>query len=234
MWQAIAAGGLLGLVSSFHCIGMCGPLALALPVHHLPRPQPAIAILLYNIGRIITYALLGAIFGWAGRHIYLSGFQQWFSITVGFIILLVVVANFFFRTAFSPSWMRAFHAQVQQLMRRLLRSPHIFYYLLLGMANGLLPCGMVYLGIAGAMTASSIPEGIVFMAAFGSGTLPAMLALALFGMHIKLSIRMQLKKLVPFVVACMAILLILRGMNLGIPFVSPVLANAPQQTISCH
>jgi sulfite exporter TauE/SafE len=102
------------------------------------------------------------------------------------------------------------------------------------MANGVLPCGMVYLAIAGALTASGVADSVVFMAAFGGGTLPAMLGLSLFGMHIKLSIRQQLKKAVPYVMACMAVLLILRGMNLGIPFISPVLAEAPEQAVSCH
>jgi hypothetical protein len=237
MYQAIAAGGLLGLISSFHCVGMCGPLALALPVHHLPKMQQVIAILLYNTGRIVTYAALGALFGWAGRHIYLAGFQQWFSITMGFIILLLVVLNFFLPhlrgTAFTPGWLRSFHQHVQELMGRLLRSPGIAHYGLLGMANGILPCGMVYLAIAGALTASQVGESVVFMSAFGMGTLPSMMALSLFGVHIKLSIRQQLKKAMPYVMACMAILLILRGMNLGIPFVSPVLAES-KQAVSCH
>jgi uncharacterized protein len=238
MYQTIAAGGLLGLISSFHCVGMCGPLALALPVHHLPKLQQVFAIWLYNTGRVFTYVVLGALFGWAGRHIYLAGFQQWFSITIGMIILLLVVFSFFLpqwhETAFTPGWLRAFHYQVQKLIGRLLRSPNFFHYALLGMANGLLPCGMVYLAIAGALTASHVGDSVGFMGAFGIGTLPAMLALSLFGVHIKLSIRQQLKKAVPYVVACMAILLILRGMNLGIPFVSPVLVEAPKQAVSCH
>jgi uncharacterized protein len=238
MYQVIAAGGVLGLISSFHCVGMCGPLALALPVHHLPKMKQVIAILLYNAGRVFTYAVLGTLFGWAGRHIYLAGFQQWFSITMGFIILLLVMINFVLPrprgTAFTPGWLRAFHYQIQQLMGRLLGSPNIVHYAWLGMANGLLPCGMVYLAIAGALTASAVADSVVFMAAFGSGTLPAMLGLSLFGMHIKLSMRQQLKKAVPYVVACMAVLLILRGMNLGIPFISPVLAEAPEQAVSCN
>jgi hypothetical protein len=184
---------------------------------------------------VITYAALGALFGWAGRHIYLAGFQQWFSITMGLIILLLVVINFVLpRAAFTPGWLLAFHFQVQQLMGRLLRSPHTAHFALLGMANGLLPFGMIYLAIAGALTATHVTGSVVFMAAFGMGTLPAMLALSLFGVHINLTIRQQLKKAVPFVVACMAILLILRGMNLGIPFVSPVLAEAPGTAVSCH
>lgn len=234
MLTVIIAGTLLGLVSSFHCVGMCGPLALALPVHHLQKAQQAIAIVLYNIGRVITYSLIGGLFGLAGRSIYIAGFQQWFSITIGIVILMLAILNYFLNNPLSPKWLSSFHYTIQGLMGRLLKSPRQYHYLLLGMANGLLPCGMVYLAIAATLSASSVSESILFMASFGAGTLPAMLALSFFGVHIKLSIRQQLKKAMPYFVAGMAVLLILRGLNLGIPFVSPVMANAPQPVISCH
>jgi uncharacterized protein len=234
MLTPVIAGMLLGLVGSFHCVGMCGPLALALPVHHLQRAQQATAIILYNIGRVITYSLIGGLFGWAGRSIYIAGFQQWFSITMGIVILMLTALNYFLSSPLSPKWLRSFHYSIQGLMGRLLKSPREYHYLLLGMANGLLPCGMVYLAIAATLSTSSVSESILFMASFGAGTLPAMLALSFFGVHIKLSIRQQLKKAMPYFVAGMAVLLILRGLNLGIPFVSPVLADAPQPVISCH
>lgn len=234
MWQAAVAGILLGLVSSFHCVGMCGPLALALPVHHLQRLQQALAIGLYNIGRVLTYATLGGLFGWLGRGIYIAGFQQWFSIVMGILILVLAVLFYFMNKSFSPAWLRRFHEGVQGIMGRLLQKPRLVHYLLLGMANGLLPCGMVYLAIAGAISTTGVEQSVLFMAAFGAGTLPAMLILSFFGFHIKLSLRQQMKKAVPFIIAGMAVLLILRGMNLGIPFVSPVLADAPQPVISCH
>jgi uncharacterized protein len=234
MWQTAVAGILLGLVSSFHCVGMCGPLALALPVHHLRNMQQALAIGLYNIGRVITYSLMGALFGWLGRGIYIAGFQQWFSIIMGIVILVLAVLFYFLNKSFSPAWLHSFHSGIQRIMGKLLQKPRLAHYLLLGMANGLLPCGMVYLAIAGALSTTGIEQSVFFMAAFGSGTLPAMLILSFFGVRIKLSLRQQIKKAVPFIIAGMAVLLILRGMNLGIPFVSPVLADAPQPVISCH
>jgi sulfite exporter TauE/SafE len=234
MWQAAVAGILLGLVSSFHCVGMCGPLALALPVHHLQKMQQALAVLLYNVGRVITYSLLGGLFGWLGRRIYIAGFQQWFSITMGIVILVLAFLFYFLNRSFSPAWLRGFHNSIQRVMGKLLQSPRLHHYFLLGMANGLLPCGMVYLAIAGALSTTGISESVLFMAAFGAGTLPAMLILSFFGVHLKLSLRRQIKKAVPYIVAGMAVLLILRGMNLGIPFVSPVMANAPGAVISCH
>jgi sulfite exporter TauE/SafE len=234
MWQAAIAGILLGLVSSFHCVGMCGPLALALPVHHLQKWQQAFAVLLYNTGRVITYSMLGGLFGWLGSRIYIAGFQQWFSIIMGLVILLLAFLYYFLNHAISNTWLRTFHTTIQRVMGRLLRSPRLYHYLLLGMANGLLPCGLVYLAIAGTLSTTGIGESIVFMASFGAGTLPAMLILSFFGVHIKLTLRQQIKKAVPFIIAGMAVLLILRGLNLGIPFVSPVLAGAPQPVISCH
>ena len=233
MSEAIIAGVLLGLVGSFHCVGMCGPLALALPVHHLQRVQQATAVLLYNSGRVITYSLAGLLFGWAGRGIYIAGFQQWFSISMGIAILAMVVLNYQ-HSPLSPSWLRSFHYKVQQIMSRLLQSQNLHHYLLLGMANGLLPCGMVYLAIAGALSTTSVIYSTLFMAAFGMGTLPAMLALSFLGVRIKLSIRQQLKQIVPYAMAAMALVLILRGLNLGIPFISPVMAGPAQPRISCH
>lgn len=234
MWQAAMAGILLGLVSSFHCVGMCGPLALALPVNHLPKKQQAMAVLLYNAGRVFTYSTLGALFGWLGRGIYIAGFQQWFSVTMGIVILILAFFYYCLNKPYSFSWLRSFHSAIQHIMGRLLRSPRLHQFLLLGMANGLLPCGMVYLAIAGTLSTTGVGESVVFMASFGTGTLPAMLILSFFGVHIKLSFRQQIRKAVPFIIAGMAVLLILRGLNLGIPFVSPVLADAPQPVISCH
>ncbi len=136
MWQAAVAGILLGLVSSFHCVGMCGPLALALPVQHLKRIQQSLAILLYNVGRVITYSFLGGLFGWLGRRIYIAGFQQWFSITMGIVILALTILFYFLNRSVSPAWLRAFHSSIQRMMGKLLRSPRLYHYLLLGMANG--------------------------------------------------------------------------------------------------
>src|SRR5436305_14154060 len=128
MLTPVIAGMLLGLVGSFHCVGMCGPLALALPVHHLQRAQQATAIIVYNIGRVITYSLIGGLFGWAGRSIYIAGFQQWFSITVGIVILMLTVLNYFLSSPLSPKWLRSFHYTIQGLMGRLLKSPQEYHY----------------------------------------------------------------------------------------------------------
>ena len=243
MWSIAVAGFLLGLISSLHCIGMCGPLMLALPVRHMDKWKQVLAIVLYNAGRVITYSLIGALLGLAGRRIYLAGFQRWFTIVLGIAMLVMAVNYFYKQTTAQPKWLQVIHVRIQQLMFRFLppaplkgeqTNNNITGYFLLGMANGLLPCGMVYLAIAGAVTANNVLYSVMFMFLFGVGTLPAMLALGIFGLRITMPVRQQMKAAMPYVVAAMAVILILRGLNLGIPFISPVIADVPGHVISCH
>lgn len=234
MWQFVIAGISLGLVSSLHCIGMCGPLALALPVRHLHKPAQVTAIVLYNAGRIITYSMAGLVMGLAGRRIYLAGFQQSLSIVLGIILLFSTVQYFFFKNRLQPIWLQKCYYRIQLLMGRCFQPRRLVGYLLPGLVNGLLPCGMVYLAIAGALSTAKVSHSVLFMCSFGAGTLPAMLMLSLFGLRINTSWRQQMKKAMPYIVAGMAVFLIMRGLHLGIPFVSPVLPSAPGDAVSCH
>jgi sulfite exporter TauE/SafE len=233
MWQILLSGFSLGLISSLHCVGMCGPLMLALPVRHLNRVKQLTAIFLYNIGRVFTYSLIGVLVGLAGRRIYLAGLQQWLSITMGIAILVIALTYFFWKKSLQPAWMVKAHIRIQEAMSVLLQTKSNAGYFLLGATNGLLPCGMVYMAIAGAFMAPVIEQSIFFMLFFGAGTLPAMLAFGYFGMRVSLSARQKMRKALPVFVIGVAIWLILRGMNLGIPFVSPIIED-PGQGISCH
>src|SRR5690349_9497759 len=116
-WPFIIAGFTLGLVSSLHCVGMCGPLSLGLPTQHLPGVQKIISILLYQFGRVITYSALGFIFGLGGRSVYLAGFQRWFSIGMGILILFFVVQYWIFKKRSQPHFLSAFYLLIQRLMR---------------------------------------------------------------------------------------------------------------------
>ncbi len=228
MIQAWATAFFLGLLGSLHCIGMCGPLVLALPTQHLNATRRVTAALLYHGGRILVYSLGGMIFGLLGHRVWLAGWQQGFSITLGVLILLLVA----FRR-FLPATTGAY-APVQRIIARLWQGPSISKFFLLGMANGLLPCGMVYLAIAGALTRPQVIEAVGFMAFFGLGTLPLLLLLQYTGHRLGLPFRLQLRRALPYITILMAILLILRGLDLGIPFVSPALPAAPGQSASCH
>jgi sulfite exporter TauE/SafE len=234
MWTIIVPGVLLGLISSLHCVGMCGPLALALPVQHLTRSGRVFALLSYHGGRLLTYTLLGGLSGLLGRRIYLGGLQQAFSITVGSLILLWLAMVYWYPAVRRPVFMNRLFRPVEHIIARLWQSPSRTGFLLLGMANGLLPCGMVYLAIAGSLSFPQIDASIAFMLFFGIGTLPALLILGASRHLITISARANMRRAVPYVAALMGVLLILRGLDLGIPFISPVLAHSPGQAVSCH
>jgi uncharacterized protein len=216
-------------------VGMCGPLALALPVHHLAKAQQLISLLLYQFGRIITYSLFGLVFGLAGRRIYLAGFQQWFSIIMGIVVLVLVILYWVYKNPLQPSILKKLFSYVQSFMMKAFRSKKSSSsFLLFGMANGLLPCAMVYVAIAGALTTTQVTYSVLFMAMFGAGTLPAMMIIGYFGRMISLPVRNMFRQSIPVFMTIMGIILILRGMNLGISFISPVLQDISHEVISCH
>jgi len=234
MFQLFLTGCLLGAVSSLHCVGMCGPIALSLPVHYLPPQQKSIGIFLYNTGRILMYSLLGLVFGFVGRQVYLGGFQKAFSIGLGSLLLLILLQSVFKAKIFPEKWIQKPTRKLQQFIGRYMQQKKLYGLFVLGAANGLLPCGMVYFAITGAMAAGNVAGGVLFMAAFGAGTFPAMFALSFFGSMIGLQVRNSLKKAVPFVMFTMGILLILRGLSLNIPYVSPFIPGSFGNVVPCH
>jgi len=232
---ALIAGFALGAAGSMHCVGMCGPLSLALPTQHLSTAGRFIALLLYQLGRMVTYSALGLLTGLVGRRIYIAGYQQWFSIAAGIIIAIAALLYFFRKRLHGFPVFYKLYAGVQQLVVKILRSSmSVFSFLLLGMANGLLPCGMVYIAMATTFSFATVGESVGFMVMFGAGTLPAMMAIAYAGQALRTDMRRKLGQVVPYFLLAMGVLLILRGMDLGVPFISPHLPAAPGQAVSCH
>ncbi len=213
---------IIGLLGSVHCAAMCGPLALALP----PNGRSAGGFLLgragYNLGRIVTYTLLGLLFGAVGRVLWLAGTQRWASILLGAAVLLGL-----FTSRRIAIWqpLSVIVERAKSGMARLLRQRSLASLAGLGMLNGLLPCNLVYVAAAGAAATGSILAGAQYMAAFGAGTVPMLLAISLSGKLVPLSLRLQLRKAIPVSVFLLGALLILRGLSLGIPYVSPDLAG---------
>jgi len=190
-------------------------------------------ILLYNLGRVFTYAALGILFGFVGRQIFIAGYQQIFSITIGAVLLFIFLMIVFRKKMSGLNWVNSCHKYVQLLVARFLRVNSLKGLFLTGMANGLLPCGMVYLAITGAAAAGSIWLGASFLAVFGFGTMPALLILSFAGFIISIKARNLIRKLTPYAFLLMAMLLILRGLNLGIPYLSPSFA-ANSVAVPCH
>lgn len=224
----------LGFLGSFHCIGMCGPIALSLPIGKLSPFQKFIHILLYNFGRIVTYAVFGVIFGLLGKSFALFGYQQLLSITLGIVILvgLILPATLVSRLSGQTKIYVAMNGLKNKLGQLFSKEGKSSLFLI-GLLNGLLPCGMVYMAIAGAVASSDVFRGALFMAVFGLGTVPVMFSLPFFGNQISVSFRNKIRKAVPLMVGLMAVILILRGLNLGIPYVSPKFTKSTEIP-TCH
>ena len=224
----------LGFLGSFHCLGMCGPIALALPIGKLSNPKKIAGVFLYNFGRVLTYATFGLIFGALGKTFALFGYQQLLSISLGVIILLglFLPSSIFSKIKINSkiyNLLNKLKTALSQLFSREGKKSLFF----IGLLNGLLPCGMVYMAIAGAVASSDLFKGALFMAFFGLGTVPMMFLIPFAGNQISISFRNKIRKAVPLMVGLMAVVLILRGLNLGIPYVSPEF-NKTKEIPICH
>lgn len=232
--ELIIAAISLGLLGSFHCIGMCGPIALALPVHHYAPVKKHVGIFLYNLGRIFTYTFLGVLFGLLGQSFFIGGFQQLLSIGLGILLLLsITLFNLRIGNSFGNIIFRFINSIKKQLayLFNKKKLPGLF---LIGLLNGLLPCGLVYIGIAGSVASGHYLKGAMFMFFFGIGTFFVMYTVAFLGQFISLKFRNQVRQSMPYVVSLMAVLLILRGLNLGIPYLSPEFEKEKRKISCCE
>ena len=171
---------LLGLLGSFHCVGMCGPIVLALPVHTTNNPiHKFVKILLYHLGRILAYGTIGFLFGYLGKGLYLSGFQQRLSILIGIILIISIL--------FPAKSLNKFQTipPLKKLIRyivfgfrKLLNRKSFYALFFIGFLNGLLPCSMVYVALTGVLTLSSAVDGFAYMALYGMGTIPLITVVA--------------------------------------------------------
>lgn len=225
---------IIGLMGSLHCVGMCGPLALAVPAGKVHSPRWLASRATYQAGRLLVYGMLGALIALAGQGIALAGWQQALSLATGvFLILLAILPAQVERLA-------AGNGRVATLLAKLRRALHTFISkgglkatFILGMLNGLLPCGLVYVGLAGAMLTGSALNGTLWMLAFGAGTLPAMAAVLGAGSLIKGKARSLFRKAMPLTAGLLGAILIIRGLSLGIPYLSPVLEWAGKSIPVC-
>jgi sulfite exporter TauE/SafE len=232
IWQFIIAGFTIGILGSFHCVGMCGPIALALPVADAGKWKRLWLISLYNLGRVLAYSVLGVLFGFLGKQFFIGGYQRFLSIGLGVLILLFLIFSKYMSG--NSSFFTAYTMKLKQFLGKLLRSEKQFYtYLFIGFLNGFLPCGLVYVAVAGAVATGDILNSALFMAAFGFGTFPIMFMVTVLGKFISVQWRNQMRKAVPVFIGAMAVLLILRGLNLGIPYISPEMKATPTGTESC-
>ena len=224
IWTAF----LLGLVGSVHCAIMCGPLVMAVSSGGRRGIPFVTARLVYNAGRISTYCAIGLLFGAVGKSFALVGIQRWLSLLAGAAILLglLLSTRFALKTPFAK-----FVLKLKSIFGHLLQRRTLASQFLLGSLNGLLPCGLVYIAAAGAATTLSPFGGALHMAAFGAGTLPMMIGLGVASVRLRF-MALRFQKAIPICAMLVAILLLLRGMALGIPYLSPTLNEYAHS--ACH
>ncbi|MFC2170351.1 sulfite exporter TauE/SafE family protein [Calditrichota bacterium] len=218
----IWTGFIIGFFGSVHCIGMCGPIVLALPGAQSNRLFFITSRIFHSLGRSLTYALMGLVIGLIGQSIKVAGFQQGLSIVLGVMILLGVLlpSRFSSKLLNSPVVQKGI-AKTRSWWASLFGHKSLVSLFVIGILNGFLPCGFVYVGLAGAASTGSAINGALFMALFGFGTTPALLATALAGKMIGIGFRSFVRKLLPAGAILLATLMILRGLSLGIPYISP-------------
>jgi len=216
------SGFIIGLVGSLHCIGMCGPIVVALPVKGFSTSRLIITRLLYNIGRVITYSFLGLLFGILGKNLNILGLQQITSIVFGAIMILVVITPSKIKNSISRvSVVSSANGLLKKGFSKLISKQSAESFFLIGILNGFLPCGFVYVGIAGALVTGSLMNAVIYMFLFGLGTIPVMFLTSMFPAILGEKKRVKIRKWIPVLLFILGAVFILRGLNLGIPMLSP-------------
>lgn len=217
----------LGFLGSLHCIGMCGPLALAVPSSAQSRSGFVFERIIFNSGRIVTYTFMGIFIGMIGNKLLLANIQQNISIVLGMAILLSVILPLSLKSRFQKfSPLTTAYTFVKKQFGTMLKKKGSVALFILGMLNGLLPCGLVYTALIGAAAVADFLRSGLFMMLFGLGTLPALVAVAFAGKVVSVKFRSVITKSIPALSIVLAVILILRGLNLGIPMVSPKASNS--------
>jgi len=234
----VLAGFLLGLLGSFHCAVMCGPIALSLPSSNKTKLNFLLERFFYNFGRVITYTFFGMIFGFFGERIFMAGFQQIISVAIGVIIIFYLLKPLLKKNT------NLFQVQTGKSNLSFFKNIFAKFYSKnskaslfgIGVLNGFLPCGFVYIALTGAVALSTPLSGALFMAFFGIGTLPMMLGISMSRNFVSLNLRRKINKLSPAIALLFALVFIMRGLNLGIPYLSPKLEPAHKVTeqVICH
>lgn len=232
----LIAAIMLGLLGSIHCLGMCGPIAFALPVHQRSFIGRLTGNFSYQFGRVSGYALIGLLFGFIGKALMLSGLQQRLSIVAGVLMLTAVLFpkilrknNRFSNVLYkSTGWLK-------QLLGTYLKRKSFEALYFVGFLNAFLPCGLVYFALVGALATGDMAKSALYMVFFGMGTLPMMVGAMFVKDFMKLSFRNSIQRVIPYMLALMGVLFVLRGLGLGIPYISPSNGTLTiDSTILCH
>lgn len=229
------AGFGIGFLGSLHCAGMCGPIALAIPFNASNKGLHLLGNISYQFGRIVTYSIIGLLFGLIGRGFSLAGIQQPLSIAIGAIMIAVILLPRLFNTHKTPGFLAQAIQKLKLYLGQFIVKKGLPALFVTGLLNGLLPCGLVYMALLGAIGIGSPLNSAMFMAFFGLGTFPMMFAVALSGNFISIRWRNLFNRAIPYFVVLLGIVFILRGLGIGIKYISPPeQALQINQTEECH
>jgi sulfite exporter TauE/SafE len=218
LWSAL----IFGLLGSFHCVGMCGPIAFMLPVDRSNSFKKISQISIYHFGRLLAYSLIGLVFGLVGKSLYIFGIQQQLSIIIGIVMIIVVLLPYktIGKYNFSKPLFKII-SKVKSGLGKALKKKTADTFLTIGFLNGFLPCGLVYMAVFGAMASGNALQGSLYMFLFGLGTIPLMTTAIYLGKFLNTTIKQRIQKAIPVFVVIIGLLFILRGLGLGIPYISP-------------
>jgi len=226
---------IFGLLGSFHCVGMCGPIAFMLPIDRTNKVKGFFQILSYHLGRLFTYSLIGLLFGLLGKSFYLFGFQQQISIVVGVLMILFILFPKIFKKVNISKTISNVIFKVKNTLGKELKNKRNDTFFTIGFLNGFLPCGLVYMAIFGALATTNAFSGSFYMFLFGLGTIPLMTSVVYLGNFTKGTFRKKIQKAIPIFVVCIGVLFILRGLGLGIPYISPTpVLDLVSNSATCH
>ncbi|WP_417370184.1 sulfite exporter TauE/SafE family protein [Gelidibacter japonicus] len=232
LWSAV----ILGLLGSFHCVGMCGPIAFMLPVDRQNSTKKVFQIFTYHFGRILAYSIIGLFFGLVGKSLYIFGLQQQLSIGIGILMIIVVLipTKIFNKYNFSKPIYKLI-SKVKTALGQAFKRKTADTFLTIGFLNGFLPCGLVYMAVFASLAMEGALRGSLYMALFGMGTIPLMTSAIYLGKFLNTKIKQRIQKAIPVFVVIIGILFILRGMGLGIPYISPApVVEMVQGSIDCN
>ena len=227
---------ILGLLGSLHCVGMCGPIAFMLPVDRSNSFKKISQISIYHLGRLLAYSIIGLVFGLVGKSLYIFGIQQQLSIFIGVLMIIVVLLPH--KTIGKYNLSKPLYkliSKVKSSLGKALKKKTADTFLTIGFLNGFLPCGLVYMAVFGAVATGSLLEGSLYMVLFGLGTIPLMTSAIYLGKFLNSSIKQRIQKAIPVFVVVIGTLFILRGLGLGIPYISPApIVEMASSAIDCH
>jgi len=227
---------ILGLLGSLHCVGMCGPIAFMLPVDRSNSFKKVSQIGMYHFGRLLAYSIIGLVFGLVGKSLYIFGIQQQLSIIIG--VLMIVVVLLPHKTIGKYNLSKPLYkiiSKVKTGLGKALKKKTADTFLTIGFLNGFLPCGLVYMAVFGAVATGSLLEGSLYMILFGVGTIPLMTSAIYLGKFLNSTIKQRIQKAIPVFVVIIGLLFILRGLGLGIPYLSPApIVEMASSDLECH